>query len=55
MTQVIENIASWLKRQEKIRKTRNELNMLNDKDLADIGISRCDIDRISKGVVNVAL
>jgi len=55
MTQILENINSWLRRQEKIRRTRRELSMLNDKDLSDIGITRCDIDRISKGVANVAL
>jgi len=55
MIQILNSINSWLRRQEKIRKTRLELSMLNDKDLSDIGITRCDIDRVSRGVANVAL
>jgi uncharacterized protein YjiS (DUF1127 family) len=39
---------SWIKRQEKIHNAIRELNNLNDRDLSDIGISRCDISRIVK-------
>ena len=46
MTQLISNMYSWLKRQEKIRNAVSELNNLNDKELSDIGISRCDINRV---------
>jgi len=48
MTQVIENVASWLSRQQKMRKTVRELNALTDKELSDIGVSRCDIYNIAK-------
>jgi len=55
MTQILEKINSWLKREERIRRTRIELNQLTDRDLADIGINRCDINRISREAINVAL
>lgn len=37
---------SWLRRQEKIHNAVRELNNLNDKELSDIGIARCDINRV---------
>lgn len=57
MTQILENLSSWFKRQEKVRRTRKELSQLTDRDLADIGISRCDINKIaeSKDPINVAI
>jgi len=56
MTQILENISTWLRRQEKARRTRKELYQLSDRDLADIGINRCDINRIaSQEAINVAL
>lgn len=56
MTQILETINSWLKRQERARRTRKELYQLTDRDLADIGINRCDINRIaSQEAINVAL
>lgn len=55
MTQIISKINSWLKREEKARRTRVELSQLTDRDLADIGINRCDIHRISYEAINVAI
>jgi uncharacterized protein YjiS (DUF1127 family) len=49
MTQILENLGSWLKRQERIRRTVRELSVLSDKELFDIGISRCDIQRVASG------
>ena len=45
------NIFSWFKRVVKehsvYKKTLTELNSMNDRDLADIGISRGDIEFIA--------
>ena len=51
MTKLLNNISSWLDQREFERRTRRELARLSDKDLADIGIARCDIDRIAKDYV----
>ena len=48
MTKLINDMYFWLKRQEKARNTVRELSNLTDRDLSDIGISRCDIHRIAK-------
>jgi len=48
MTKLINDMYSWLKRQEKVRNAVRELNNLTDRDLSDIGISRCDIHRVAK-------
>jgi uncharacterized protein YjiS (DUF1127 family) len=48
MTQILENVTSWMKRQKKMRNTVRELNALTDRDLSDIGLSRCDIHRVAK-------
>jgi uncharacterized protein YjiS (DUF1127 family) len=56
MSQILEKISSWLNRQERMRRTRKELSLLTDRDLADIGINRCDINRIAhQEPVNVAI
>ena len=47
MSKLIENVVSWIEKQERKRKTIRELSLLNDRDLADIGISRCDIYSIA--------
>jgi len=46
MSKLINEMYSWLKRQEKVRNAVRELNNLTDKDLSDIGIARCDINRV---------
>lgn len=40
------NLSKWKKR----RATFNELSRLTDKELNDIGISRCDIPRIVREI-----
>jgi uncharacterized protein YjiS (DUF1127 family) len=47
MTQIIDNIVSWLGRQERVRRTIKELSLLTDRELSDIGITRCDIPRVA--------
>lgn len=48
---VVSAWSNWLELKERERRTRRELARLTDKDLADIGIARCDIDRIAKDYV----
>ncbi|CAB5221585.1 COG5457 Uncharacterized conserved small protein [uncultured Caudovirales phage] len=45
---IIREFQKWLSELEQERRTRRELESLTDRDLHDIGISRCDIDRIAK-------
>jgi uncharacterized protein YjiS (DUF1127 family) len=55
---IVKDTRRWMKQQERINRTRRELSLLTDRDLNDIGISRCDIDRVARensGAVNVAL
>jgi len=47
MTKLIKKINSWLDRQERMRRTFRELSILNDRELADIGINRGDIPFIA--------
>lgn len=44
-------ISAWLKKSERLRRTRSELSNLTDRELADLGINRSDIDRISREAV----
>lgn len=48
MTKLINDMYSWLKRHEKTRNAVRELSSLTDRDLSDIGISRCDIPRVAR-------
>lgn len=45
------NIRKRLKERRKFKETVKELNSLTDKELADIGISRCDIKAVALGHV----
>lgn len=45
---IIEAIARWLDRQARINRTVRELYELNDRELADIGLNRCDIYRVAR-------
>jgi uncharacterized protein YjiS (DUF1127 family) len=42
------NLKASLARRRVYRQTRNELSMLSDRDLADIGFSRCDVPAIAR-------
>ena len=46
---LIDNFVKWYSKKIKESNTRKELSFLSDKELSDIGISRCDIDRVAKG------
>ena len=46
--QIIEKIARWLDRQARINRTVRELYDLTDRELADIGLNRCDIYRVAR-------
>lgn len=47
--EMIKRILKSIERYNKYRSIFSELNRLNDKELADIGINRCDIPRIAAG------
>lgn len=49
---VWENLNKSLQAQKKHRQTIKELNQLTDKDLADIGLCRGDINAVAKGSVD---
>lgn len=46
-------IARWFDRQARVKKTVSELSRLTDRELSDLGISRCDIDRIANEAADV--
>lgn len=41
-------VSRWLKTRSRVNKTIRELSALSNRDLSDIGISRCDIHRVAK-------
>ena len=49
---VWENLNKSLQARKKHRQTIKELNQLTDKDLADIGLCRGDINAVAKGSVD---
>lgn len=49
---VWENLNKSLQAKKKQRQTIKELNQLTDKDLADIGLCRGDINAVAKGSVD---
>jgi len=48
MLKFTKNFSRWFRRYAKIRNTINELSILNDRELSDIGISRSDIMRVAR-------
>jgi uncharacterized protein YjiS (DUF1127 family) len=44
---ILANVQRYLKRYFEYRKTVYELNRLTTRDLADLGIARCDIEYIA--------
>jgi len=48
MTKILKQAKRWLAKRNRYARTFNELSMLTDRELGDIGITRCDIPRISK-------
>ena len=48
MLQLGNKLSRWYKTQSRVRKTVRELSSLSNRDLADIGVARCDIDRVAR-------
>lgn len=51
MTKLGKKVSRWFRNQARIRNTVRELSALTDKDLSDIGISRCDIYGVARGSI----
>lgn len=51
MSELFQTIDFWLKKEGKARRTFKELSQLSDRELSDIGIARCDIYQVSKGII----
>ena len=47
MSNILSRIQILIKRYKAYQTARQELSSLSDRDLSDIGIARCDIDRVS--------
>lgn len=45
---LIDNIRNSVRRWNRVRATRRELSEMTDRDLADIGISRWQIDEVAR-------
>jgi len=48
MYTLIKNITEKIIQHRRFSKTYDELNKLNNRELADIGVNRCDIARIAR-------
>jgi len=51
MLKIRRKITRWLARQSRFNKTVRELSALSDRELSDIGVSRCDIYRVAMRAV----
>jgi uncharacterized protein YjiS (DUF1127 family) len=51
---LIKTVAAWSARNRAYHQTVSELEMLSDRDLADIGIARCDIYAIARDAAKAA-
>lgn len=50
MITFVNDIRKKIYRYSKVRRTINELERLTNRELSDIGISRCDIPRIAGNI-----
>ena len=50
MTNLIKRIAKAIEKHKRYNRTVRELSFLSDRDLADLGINRCDIPNIAHRV-----
>lgn len=41
-------LSRWFKKEMEYRRTVNDLSLLTNRDLADLGINRCDIEFIAR-------
>ena len=46
-------LADALERRRAYRQTMHELRWLSDRELADLGLMRCDIDRVAREAVGL--
>ena len=44
--------SRWLKKEMEYRKTVQDLSLLTNRDLADLGINRCDIEFVARNASN---
>lgn len=47
---LFDRLYATLRRWADVRETRKQLNALTDRELRDIGLSRCDIERVARGL-----
>ncbi|MDO5369037.1 DUF1127 domain-containing protein [Paracoccus sp. (in: a-proteobacteria)] len=47
---IFDRIAATVRTWADVRETRNQLNALTDRELADIGLTRGDIERVARGL-----
>lgn len=47
MLKLLANIRAWIIGYRNYLKALNDLQRLNDRQLSDIGVSRCDIEKIA--------
>lgn len=47
---IFDRIAATVRHWADVRETRNQLNALTDRELADIGLVRGEIERVARGL-----
>ena len=47
---IFDRIAATFRYWAEVRETRNQLNALSDRELADIGLVRGEIERVARGL-----
>ncbi|MCX8099710.1 MAG: DUF1127 domain-containing protein [Geminicoccaceae bacterium] len=52
LAELAERVVGWWRERRRIARTIAELEALSDSELADIGISRADIERVARGSVH---
>jgi len=53
MTNMIKAMTEALRRRRNINNTIDELHSLSDAELLDIGIHRCNIETVARGIIDV--
>jgi uncharacterized protein YjiS (DUF1127 family) len=48
---MITHLKNAIKRRALIHRTTSELSRLSDRELVDLGISRCDINRVARNAL----
>ena len=52
MNRLVKRIAIAIRKHNRYNRTVRELSWLSDRELSDLGITRCDIPRIANQAVN---